>query len=79
MFHKYFDLIFGYFLFIQVLDWLFVNGSSHPCCDGDEKVNLLARYFECMYEWVVFSGFFIVCSIWEFVVAIGEFNELHGF
>jgi hypothetical protein len=56
-----------------------VNVPSHTYCDGDERVDLLARYYESVYEWVVFSGFFTVYSIWEFVVAVGEFNELYGF
>ena len=28
-------------------------------------------------EWVVFLGFFLVCGIWEFVMAVCEFNELY--
>ena len=51
----------------------------HTCCDGDERVDLPTGCFECVYELVVFSCFFIVCGIWEYVVIVGEFNDLYGF
>lgn len=34
--------------------------------------------YEFVYEWVVFGGFFIVCIVWEYVMIVGEFNELYG-
>ena len=77
MFHKCFDLIFGNFELLGVFNWLFVDNASNICCDGNERVDLLASYSKCLYEWVVFSGFFIVCGVWESVTAISEFNELY--
>lgn len=52
---------------------MFVNNSSNTYCDGDERIDLPAGSSECVYEWIVFSGFII----WEFVVAVGELNELY--
>ena len=54
-----------------------MDGSSNTCCDSDEGVDFPSCCFERLYEWVVFSGFFIVGGIGEFVVAIGEFYELY--
>ena len=46
-------------------------------CDGDKGVDLPTNCSKCLYEWVVFTGFLVVGGVWEFVVAISEFNELH--
>ena len=55
-----------------------MNSPSNNCCDGDEGVNLLAGSFKCVYECIVFSGFFIACIIWEYVMPVGELYELYG-
>ena len=57
MFHKCFDLVFGYFKFFQVFNWLFVDSSSKICYHGDEGVDLPSGCSKCLYEWVVFGGF----------------------
>ena len=55
-----------------------MNSPFNTCCDGDEGVNLSTGSSKCVYECIVFSDFFIACIIWEYVVAIGEFDELYG-
>ena len=35
-----------------------MNSSSDTCCDGDERVDLPSSCYECLYEWVIFGGFF---------------------
>ena len=72
MFHKFFYFGFGYFYFYQFLNALFVNSPSYTCCDGNERVDLPAGSCECVYEWVVFSGFFTACILREFVMAVGD-------
>jgi hypothetical protein len=45
--------------------------------DGDEGVDLSSGCSKCLYEWVVFSDFFVVGGVWKYVVTISEFNELY--
>ena len=40
-----------------------MDGSSNIDCDSDEGVDLLSYRSKCLYEWVVFSGLFIVGGI----------------
>ena len=55
-----------------------MNSPSNICCDSDERVDLPTSCSECVYEWIVYSGFFTVCRIWESIVAVDEFLELYG-
>ena len=55
-----------------------MNSPSNTCCNGDERVDSPIGSSKCMYEWVVFSGFFIACILWVSIMAVGEFNELYG-
>ena len=55
-----------------------MDSPSNPCCDGDERVDLPTGSSECVYEWVVFGGFFFACILGESIMAVGEFNRLYG-
>ena len=46
---------------------------SNACCNDDDLPTFSLEY---VYAEVVFGGFVVVCIVWEFVVAVGEFNEL---
>ena len=54
-----------------------MNSPSNVGYDNDERVDLPSSCSKSLYEWVVFHGFFIVCGIWESIVAICEFYELY--
>ena len=46
-------------------------------CGNDEGVDLPSCFSNCLYEWIVFGGLFVVGGVGNYVVAVGEFSELY--
>lgn len=55
-----------------------MDGSSKSGYDSDEGVGLPSHCSICLYEWVVLSGLFNVGGVRKFVMAVGEFYDLHN-
>ena len=70
---------FHFWVILVVLNfsWLFMDSSSNAGCDSDERVYLPTCCSKCLYEWIVYSGLFIVGGVWKFVTTIGDCYELY--
>lgn len=66
---RYFDLIFIYFEFFKVFNWLFVGNPSNTCWDGNERVDLPSGCSKCLFVWSVFSTFFTVCGASDILIS----------